>query len=380
MGEVFLDAFIDSLKVLAVLVVCNIIIELIEPKISKNVKLKGKIAPLIGVSVGLLPQCGFSVVATDLYQKRHITVGTLIGVYLSTSDEAIPIFLADPSKALHILPLIALKFVLGLFFGYLIDFVYTDLIMKKRGELTESDKEIKITECGCGGGCLMDKNEKHSVCDCENKAEEAAEENRNRISENITAENPAEISEKEKDESINLLCACEYNHKHSRTAANTFEEQTEKNPQTEKEIKKQKTLKALDKFLWHPILHSLRIFVYIFIVNIIFGIVIYFIGEDKFVAFLSENKYIAPFFAVLVGAIPNCVSSVILSDLYLMGGLGFGATLGGLAMNAGLGFMVLFKNTKQWKSNLAIFGIMLVISVLISYVFSAIFNFDVLHI
>ena len=121
MGEVFLDAFLDSLKIFAVVAVFGVIIALIEPKLSEKVKLKGKLAPLIGVSVSLLPQCGFSIVATDLYQKRHITVGTLIGVYLATSDEALPIFLGNPQKALHVLPLIALKFLLGLVFGYAID-------------------------------------------------------------------------------------------------------------------------------------------------------------------------------------------------------------------------------------------------------------------
>ena len=113
MSEVILDAFLDSLKILAVVVVFQFIIAFIEPKLSDKIKLKGNLAPLIGVSISLLPQCGFSIVATDLYQKRHLTLGTLIGVYLATSDEALPIFLGTPDKALHVLPLIALKFALG---------------------------------------------------------------------------------------------------------------------------------------------------------------------------------------------------------------------------------------------------------------------------
>ncbi|HBW05455.1 MAG TPA: hypothetical protein DEF02_02540, partial [Clostridiales bacterium] len=96
MKEVIIDALLDSLKIFAVVVVFQYIIALIEPKLSEKISLKGKLAPLIGVSISLLPQCGFSVVATDLYQKRHITVGTLIGVYLATSDEALPIFLGTP--------------------------------------------------------------------------------------------------------------------------------------------------------------------------------------------------------------------------------------------------------------------------------------------
>ena len=110
MADAVSDAFIDSLKVLAVVAVCTYIIALIEPILAKKIRLHGKLAPLIGVSVSLLPQCGFSVVAADLYRKRHITLGTLIGVFLATSDEALPVFLSYPEKALHVLPIIAIKF------------------------------------------------------------------------------------------------------------------------------------------------------------------------------------------------------------------------------------------------------------------------------
>ena len=125
---------------------------------------------------------------------------------------------------------------------------------------------------------------------------------------------------------------------------------------------------------------SLEIFIYVLIVNIIFGIIIYYIGEDKNIDFLLLNKYIAPLISVLIGAVPNCVSSIVLSELYIMGGLGFGAALGGLCMNAGLGFMILFKNAKHLKRNILIFLSMLFISVCISYIFSAIFSFGSLNI
>ena len=149
MSEVILDAFLDSLKILAVVVVFQFIIAFIEPKLSDKIKLNGNLAPLIGVSISLLPQCGFSIVATDLYQKRHLTLGTLIGVYLATSDEALPIFLGTPEKALHVLPLIALKFALGLLFGYLIDLVMTKSRKKVEHHVKHCDEQYKIrlTEC-----------------------------------------------------------------------------------------------------------------------------------------------------------------------------------------------------------------------------------------
>lgn len=102
--------------------------------------------------------------------------------------------------------------------------------------------------------------------------------------------------------------------------------------------------------MFHPLRHSIEIFSYVFVVNVALGVVMYYVGEDKLVAFLGQNKYLAPLLSVVVGAIPNCVSSVVLSELYIMGGLGFGATLGGLCMNAGLGFVYLFKDVKHTKT------------------------------
>lgn len=336
MSEVILDAFLDSLKILAVVVVFQFIIAFIEPKLSDKIKLKGNLAPLIGVSISLLPQCGFSIVATDLYQKRHLTLGTLVGVYLATSDEALPIFLGTPEKALHVLPIIALKFALGLLFGYLIDLVMTKSRKKVEHHVKHCDEQYKIRLTDCTSAEPVEKKEDQCAekCDCADCKEcEHFEEESIKEEESKAAKEKAQKSEKEQ---------------------------------------------KLDRFLFHPLKHSLEIFGYVFIVNVILGIIMYKVGEDKLVEFLSANKYLAPLLAVVVGAIPNCVSSVVLSELYIMGGLGFGATLGGLCMNAGLGFVYLFKDVKHTKRNLAVFALMFVISTIVAYVFSAIFAFDTL--
>lgn len=326
MGDVILDALLDSLKILAVVVIFSYLIALIEPKLSDKIRLKGKLAPLIGVSVSLLPQCGFSVVATDLYHKRHITVGTLVGVYIATSDEALPIFLSNPDKMLHVLPLIALKFALGVILGYTIDFVCAKSRKKVEHHVAHCDDEYKIRLTLCESAELVVNEEHDHVehCDCQD--------------------------------------CCDSECPHDVPVEDTVQNE---------DVKKEK----IKRFLISPLLHSLEIFAYVLVVNIIFGIIIYYIGEDRIIAFLTSNKYLAPLFSVIIGAIPNCVSSVVLSELYLMGGLGFGATLGGLCMNAGIGFVYLFKNTKHTKSNLAIFALMFVLSVTIAYIFSAIFNF-----
>lgn len=320
MGQMFLDALKDSLIVLAVLVPINVLIAVLEPRLAGRIKLKGKLAPLVGVTVGLFPQCGFSVVATDLYKKRHITVGTLLGVYLATSDEALPIFLASGEKALHILPVLALKFTIGLIVGYAADALYARSRREVELHHAECDHEPTV-HLGCCG---------HA------------------------------IEEEDHDDG--------HDHSHCDTPCGD-----------ELEAKRKARKDNLRHYLLHPLAHSLKIFLYILIINIVFGIIVYYVGEDRLMGFLTSNKYVAPLFSVIVGAIPNCASSVVISDLYLMGGLGFGATVGGLLMNAGLGFAVLFRDRKNVKENFAILGIMFAVSLVFGYALSAIFNFDVLY-
>lgn len=321
MGHVLLHALEDSLIVLAFLVPINILIALLEPRLAGRIKLKGALAPLVGVTVGLFPQCGFSVVATDLYKKRHITIGTLLGVYLATSDEALPIFLASGEQAIDILPLLASKFLIGLIVGYTADAIFSKNKKRVAEHIAECDHEPEVHFGCCGheieNGEHEDEHD-HSACDtpCGSEIEEKRRERKHKL-------------------------------KH---------------------------------YLLHPILHSAKIFVYILLINIVFGVLIHYIGEDRIMSFLSANKYVAPLFAVIVGAIPNCASSVVISNLYLMGGLGFGATVGGLLMNAGLGFAVLLKDRKNLKESLAIIGGMFAVSIAFSYILSAAFGFDVLHI
>ena len=128
MYALILDALIDSLKTIPLLLIVYIVIELVEyklgNKIRENVQKAGAAGPALGAVAGILPQCGFSVVTTALYTQRLVTIGTLIAVYLSTSDEALPIILAQPDKAKIIIPLLLSKIAIALVAGYLIDFFY----------------------------------------------------------------------------------------------------------------------------------------------------------------------------------------------------------------------------------------------------------------
>ena len=122
------------------------------------------------------------------------------------------------------------------------------------------------------------------------------------------------------------------------------------------------------KFDWkHPLIHCLKISLYIFIINLVFETIIFFVGEDKLVSFLNSSNIFQPLFAVLIGLIPNCVSSVVITELYLMGGLSFGSIVAGLSVNAGLGIVVLLKENKNKKENLFIILSLLISSLIIGY-------------
>ncbi len=281
MEHIFEHALIDSLKVFALVFILYFLLSFIEKHINKKLSSNSKVSPLYGALIGLIPQCGVSVAASDLYIKRKITLGTLIAVFLACSDEALFILLAS-NKALSVIPLLISKLILGFLIGYLIDNVFY-----KKQKLDKKE-EVKV-EC------------------------------------------------------------CHHDHSHSDS----------------------KVLKNLR----HIFLHSLEVFIYVFIVNILFGLLIYFIGENRIILFIENNKYLAPLIGVIVGLIPNCSSSIILCELYILNGIGFGTLLAGLSMNAGVGLIYLFKDNKNIKNNLLITLLLFAISLIIGYLTCVIIGF-----
>lgn len=280
----------DSLISFAVIFVVYVLIGLIENKISNKLQKSKKFSPIFGSLFGLIPQCGFSVVATDLFAKRHITIGTLLAIYIATSDEALPLLLSSPEKILSVLPLIAVKFILAFVVGYIVDAIYT-----------KSRKQVHHHENEC-----EHKEEVHSGC-CHHHIE----------------------GEK----------------------------------------------KTIKEYLLHPLLHSLKIFAYILVINLVFSITIHLVGEDVITNALLEAKYFSPLLATFIGLIPNCAASMIIAELFIKGGIGFGACLAGLICNAGLGIMFLFKDNKSKKENFSILLVLIGVALLAGYAASLILGF-----
>lgn len=319
MGEVFLDAFIDTLWVAPFLLIMNALIEIVEHKsngLKANRILKGGFAPLIGMTVGVVPQCGFSVVATELYGKRRIALGTLLAVYIATSDEALPIMLSSYAGITKILPVLMIKVCFALVVGYSV-FGIEKLISRKRpvaahaenSDIHEHDHE----------------HEKEREHECEH----------------------------ENDEDVHAhIHGC---HHHS------LEGEDKALP--ENATKRQKAARVWNLYLKHPILHTATVVLYIFIVNVVFGTIVHYVGEDRLTAFLDKAGYAQPALAAAVGLIPNCAASVVITELYVVGGLNLGGAVAGLCVSAGIGYAVLIKQNKSGKNTVLVILLMFVLSV-----------------
>ena len=253
---------IDTIKILPFLLIAYLIMEFIEHKTTKKtrnaIKKSGKFGPFIGSLLGAFPQCGFSVTATNLYAGRIITLGTLFAVYLSTSDEMLPILLSEGVAGPLILKILGIKILIGILAGVLIDLIVN----------------------------IFYKNKK----------------------------------EENKIESI-----CEHDHCHC------------------------------EESIWKSaIKHTINVFVFILLISLVLNIAIEYIGEDRLKLLISNKPVISALIACGIGLIPNCASSVILTELYLSNVLSLAVMIGGLLVNAGVGLLVLFKVNHNQKENIKI--------------------------
>lgn len=260
MVDIIFDTLIDGIKLLPFLFIVFFILEYIEHKVSKKnkqiIEKSGNYGPFIGAILGMFPQCGFSVAATNLFSARVITFGTLIAIYLSTSDEMLPILLSNGLPITFILKIMLIKVIIGMTAGFIIDYLLKNKI---------SLKSI------------------HDICEEEH-------------------------------------CDC----KHS--------------------------------LIKSTIKHTLNIFSFIIITSFILNTLIFLIGEDNLGKLLLKGNIFAPLLASLIGLIPNCASSILLSELYLSSTISFGSMMAGLLTGSGVALLVLFKTNKNVKENIFILG------------------------
>lgn len=272
--DVIADTLIDALKLLPFLFVTYLVMEYIEhkagDKAEEMVQKAGRFGPFIGSILGVVPQCGFSAAASNLYAGRIITLGTLLSIYLSTSDEMLPIFISEQVPVLTILRILGIKILIGMAAGFMIDM----LVRKKHGSGAEHE-HLKIEEM------------------------------------------------------------CDHQHCHCGEGK-----------------------------IWKSALsHTLQILLFIIIVSFALNLLIEIIGEDSLSAVLSGKPVIGCMLAGIIGLIPNCAASVVLTQLYLEGMLSAGSMTAGLLVGAGVGLLVLFKVNENIKENIKITVLLYVIGV-----------------
>lgn len=268
MDAIIFETLYDAVKMLPFLFVAYLLIEYIEhhssEKLEHTLKSSGKWGSVGGAILGIVPQCGFSAAAANLYAGRIITLGTLVAVFISTSDEAIPILLSNPEQLPMLLKLIGIKVVIAIIAGLIID-----MVIKPKHEHHGDHIHEMCHDCGC----------------------------------------------------------------------------------EEKGV------------LRSALTHTFKMFIFIVAISFVLNLAMELIGEDAIAGFLLSDSLIQPFIAGLFGFIPNCISSVVMAQLYMSGAMSFGAVVAGLTTGAGVGIAVLFRVNKNLKENLQIAGILYIIGV-----------------
>ena len=281
--DIFLDALKDTLLMIPFLFGVYMLIEYMEHassnKIEKAFKKMGPFGPLGGAVAGSIPQCGISAAAANLYSGKVISLGTIIAVFVATSDEAIPMMIANPGKISVLWKLIVIKIAVAVAAGIIVDIIYK--LCCKNKSVNEEDHFHELCEnCGC---------DEHGI-------------------------------------------------------------------------------------LYSALKHTVNIALFVFFITLVLNAAISFVGEDIIAGLMMSDNFFQPFISALVGFIPNCASSVIITQLYLEDGiLSFGSAIAGLCTTTGLGLIVLFKtNKKHIKQNLLICGILYVVAVITGIVINAI--------
>ncbi len=276
--DVIIDTLFDTAKLLPFLFLTYLLMEYLEHRAGdsaqKVLRRSGQFGAVIGSALGIVPQCGFSGAAASLYSARVISLGTLMAVFLSTSDEMVPIFISRGGDLKVMLKLLAAKFVIALIVGLAIDLILM-LIYKKKGLTPEANIEEL---------CERDK------CHCHNDILKSA------------------------------------------------------------------------------LVHTGKITGFILVFTFILNFIVFFVGERNIALIVLNKPIIANILAGLVGLIPNCASSVIISELFIEGVISSGAVLSGLLANAGIALAVLYRTNRPKKQTLLIIALLFVISVLVGIV------------
>jgi len=319
--DILLDAGKDTLSLVPFLLVTYLALETLEhvagDRVNGAIKRAGAAGPVVGSLLGMVPQCGFSAMAATLYAGRVVTLGTLVAVFLSTSDEMLPLLLAEQVPVQTMAMLLASKALIALVTGFIVDAAIRGLRRNARAHAAIRRTVLGTAANPAHVNCAHDD---HTGGDIIDEVAEAG----------VSADHIHELCERDH-------CGCdedEDDHSHSHEGAPVL------------------------SIIRSAISHTVQVSVFIFLVTLILVAVLETFGESAIEQFLRGNETLAVLGSALVGLIPNCSASVVITQLYLEGALQLAPMLTGTLISAGVGYLVLFRTNRSAREN-AVFLVMM---------------------
>lgn len=389
-------AFEDTIYLVPFLLATYILLELLEHKAGDKaavlVRKAGIAGPFAGSLLGAVPQCGFSAAGSALYASRAITLGTLFAVFLSTSDEMLPLFIAEQVDPLIMLSIIGTKIAIGMIMGFAIDGA---LRLRVRSEVKHEEKRLR--DLGHGVCCTHTENRENEhehehgrKCDREHESDHEHEnkhehEHEHELDHEYGHKNEHENKHEhglDHDHGHERKAGVACSHEHSISRANSHNNPvactcphghhltgTElEQPFSHHHCHNPSCSVSEESSSWKDILisalkHTLQVTIIVYLISFALVAVMELAGEDVITNYLVTNPGIAIFGSALVGLIPNCGASVVITQLYLDGMLGTGAMISGLLVSAGVGILVLFSENHRLRQNIFILVGLLIIGV-----------------
>ena len=345
--DILLDAGKDTLSLAPFLLVTYLALETLEhvagDRVNGAIKRAGAAGPVAGSLLGIVPQCGFSAMAATLYAGRVVTLGTLVAVFLSTSDEMLPLLLAEQVPVQTMAMLLASKALIALVTGFIVDAAIRGLRRNSRAHAA-----IRRTVLGTAANpayvnCAHDD---HTGGDIIDEVAEAG----------VSADHIHELCERDH-------CGCDddedeherdHGHIHDHGHAGEHEHHHGHGHDHGHSHEGAPVLSIIRS----AISHTVQVSVFIFLVTLILVAVLETFGESAIEQFLRGNETLAVLGSALVGLIPNCSASVVITQLYLEGALQLAPMLAGTLISAGVGYLVLFRTNRSAREN-AVFLVMM---------------------
>lgn len=342
--DILLDAGKDTLSLVPFLLVTYLALETLEhvagDRVNGAIKRAGAAGPVVGSLLGMVPQCGFSAMAATLYAGRVVTLGTLVAVFLSTSDEMLPLLLAEQVPAQTMAMLLASKALIALVTGFIVDAAIRGLRRSARAHAAIRRTVLGTAANPAHVNCAHDD---HTGGDIIDEVAEAG----------VGADHIHELCERDH-------CGCdddedehERDHGHSHDHGHTGEHEHNHDHSHEGA--------PVLSIIRSAISHTVQVSVFIFLVTLVLVAVLETFGETAIEQFLRGNETLAVLGSALVGLIPNCSASVVITQLYLEGALQLAPMLAGTLISAGVGYLVLFRTNRSARENVVFLIMMYVI-------------------